>query len=77
MNADDAIPVFEPLYKHLVNLAEIEPSKRPRLAHYSSLDTMEKIITGREVWMSCPLFMNDHQEMRWSITCRIAIKRSF
>ncbi len=35
------------------------------LAHYTSIDTLEKILTTREVWLANPLFMNDHEEMRF------------
>ena len=43
-------------------------SKRPLLAHYTSIDVIEKIIKNNEVWMSNPLFMNDLEEMRFGLS---------
>ncbi|WP_375069162.1 DUF2971 domain-containing protein [Stenotrophomonas lactitubi] len=43
------------------------PSKRPLLAHYTSLSTMESIFRGEEIWMSHPFLMNDDEELRWGI----------
>jgi hypothetical protein len=40
------------------------PAVRPKLAHYTTLQTLESILTGRQLWLSNPLYMNDHQEMR-------------
>lgn len=41
--------------------------KRPLLAHYTSLEVLESILRNDEVWFSNPLFMNDHEELRWGI----------
>jgi len=38
-------------------------TERPILAHYTSLDALEKILTSEEIWFSHPVLMNDHQEM--------------
>ncbi|MGY4891715.1 UNVERIFIED_CONTAM: DUF2971 domain-containing protein [Xanthomonas axonopodis] len=43
------------------------PSKRPLLAHYTSLSTMESIFRGEEIWMSHPFLMNDDEELKWGI----------
>ncbi|MBO9780860.1 hypothetical protein J7371_18515, partial [Xanthomonas phaseoli pv. dieffenbachiae] len=40
------------------------PSKRPLLAHYTSLSTMESIFRGEEIWMSHPFLMNDDEELK-------------
>jgi len=40
------------------------PAVRPKLAHYTTLQTLESILTGGQLWLSNPLYMNDHQEMR-------------
>lgn len=40
------------------------PAVRPKLAHYTTLQTLESILSGRQLWLSNPLYMNDHQEMR-------------
>ena len=40
---------------------------RPLLAHYTSLEVMAKIVENEEIWFSNPLFMNDHQEVRFGM----------
>lgn len=40
------------------------PTVRPKLAHYTTLQTLESILSWRQLWLSNPLYMNDHQEMR-------------
>ncbi len=59
---------FDPLYASFVNLADVHDGKRPpHLAHYTSLEVLEKIIQFKELWFSNPLFMNDHHEMRFGL----------
>src|SRR5258708_1796757 len=41
--------------------------ERPLLAHYTSLNVLEKIIVSNELWFSNPLFMNDLQEMQFGM----------
>jgi hypothetical protein len=41
--------------------------KKPLLAHYTSLDALEKILQSNEVWFSNPLFMNDLEEVRFGV----------
>ncbi len=61
--------LFEPLYFDFTNLAMLTDSTRPlHLAHYTSLEVFEKIIVNNEIWFSNPLFMNDHQELRYGIS---------
>jgi hypothetical protein len=43
------------------------PDKRPLLAHYTSMQTFEKIITAEEIWFSNPLFMNDLEELKFGM----------
>lgn len=43
------------------------PAVRPKLAHYTSIDTAEKILRNREIWLSSPLFMNDLEELRFGL----------
>jgi hypothetical protein len=38
-----------------------------RLAHYTSIETLTKILEGKELWFSNPLFMNDIEEMRFGL----------
>ncbi len=43
------------------------PVKRPLLAHYTSIATLEVIMKNDEFWLSNPLYMNDLEEMRFGI----------
>jgi len=43
------------------------PTKKPLLAHYTSISVMESILANNEVWLSNPLVMNDLQEVRFGI----------
>jgi hypothetical protein len=56
------IKLFEPLY------SDIKPEtqfahKKPFLAHYTTIQTIEKIISSKELWFSNPLYMNDLEEV--------------
>ncbi|MFY9288465.1 MAG: DUF2971 domain-containing protein [Alphaproteobacteria bacterium] len=42
-------------------------SKKPLLAHYTSIPIMEQIFKNNEIWMSNPLFMNDHEEVKFVV----------
>ena len=42
---------------------ELFPSKRPFLAHYTSISTFENILLNDELWFSNPLEMNDWEEL--------------
>jgi Protein of unknown function (DUF2971) len=37
------------------------------LAHYTSIDVLEKIMKTDEIWLSNPLFMNDLEEVRFGL----------
>ncbi|WP_114240058.1 DUF2971 domain-containing protein [Dyella sp. C9] len=53
------------------------PKKRPILAHYTSIQTLEAIVKGNELWLSNPLLMNDTQELRHGLDlARWAIQES-
>jgi len=43
------------------------PATRPLLAHYTSIQTFEQIITREEFWFSNPLFMNDLEELKFGM----------
>jgi Protein of unknown function (DUF2971) len=43
------------------------PEQRPLLAHYTSISTLESIMSKDELWFSNPLFMNDLEELRFGI----------
>jgi hypothetical protein len=67
MTPEETVTLFEPFYKtEFVNLVNLE-KRPPLLARYTTLETLEKIITTNEIWFSNPLFMNDLQEMRFGI----------
>jgi hypothetical protein len=57
---------FEPLYRRFQHAERVQ-SEKPLLAHYTSLETAEKILETNELWFSNPLFMNDWEEMRFGI----------
>lgn len=65
---------FADIYKGLTTLVDLPHEERPtRLAHYTSMDTLEKILRHKEIWMSHPFFMNDHQEMVFGLTTAFRI----
>lgn len=43
------------------------PKRRPLLAHYTSVATLEKIVSTDQVWLSNPLYMNDLEELRYGM----------
>ena len=43
------------------------PARRPLLAHYTSIETLEKILINDEIWFSNPLYMNDMEELRFGL----------
>jgi hypothetical protein len=47
------------------------------LAHYTSVQVIEKILKGNEVWLSNPLYMNDLEEMRAGIILAAQLFPSF
>ncbi|MET3232039.1 UNVERIFIED_ORG: hypothetical protein ABIC54_004242 [Burkholderia sp. 1263] len=46
---------------------ETFPAKTPLLAHYCSTATLEAIVRHEQLWFSNPLFMNDHEELRFGV----------
>lgn len=66
MTDEEVRDLFLPLQADLTNMATV--AGRPTyLAHYTSLDVLEKIMQHNELWFSHPFFMNDLQEMRFGI----------
>jgi hypothetical protein len=60
--------LFEEIYSSFMNLVVLADKERPlHLAHYTSLEVLEKIIQSNEIWFSNPLFMNDRDEMRFAL----------
>jgi hypothetical protein len=42
-------------------------TQRPLLAHYTTMGTLEKIVSSNQMWFSNPLVMNDVEEVRFGI----------
>lgn len=43
------------------------PDHRPLLAHYTSVKSLQSIITSGQIWMANPLYMNDFEEVRFGV----------
>jgi hypothetical protein len=65
---DDAAvtQLFVPLFADL-RPENAFPNKRPLLAHYTTIQALEKILTNNELWFSNPLFMNDMKAVRFGV----------
>ncbi len=62
------------IFDEFTNLAALTAPERPlHLAHYTSLEVLEKVMTNEEIWFSNPLLMNDHQEVRFGLSEGIRI----
>jgi hypothetical protein len=60
--------LFEPLWDDVKQQGSMEWFQRkPHLAHYTSIEVLEKILLSEELWFSNPLFMNDLEEVRFGI----------
>lgn len=68
------VRLFEPLW------ADLKPenqfyNKKPLLAHYTTLATLEQILLNNELWFSNPLYMNDLEEIRFGIVHGLRLLR--
>jgi hypothetical protein len=61
---------MDPRYKEIAELIssdirndESYIALRPTLVHYTSVETAFNILSNKEIWMSNPLNMNDHEEV--------------
>jgi hypothetical protein len=52
------------------------PTTRPLLAHYTSVEVLEKIIATNEMWFSNPLYMNDWEELQFGMNAGASDFRS-
>lgn len=52
------------------------PNARPLLAHYTSLESVEKILQSEQLWLSNPLLMNDLEEVRFGVLNGMEIIRT-
>lgn len=66
MTDDDVWQAFNAIYKHFQNVEMIFQTK-PLLAHYTSIQTVEKIIKNEEICFSNPLFMNYTEELQFGL----------
>lgn len=64
---DEIHKAFLPTWEDLKTESEY-PERRPLLAHYTSIPTLERMMSNDEVWFSNPLYMNDMEELRFGIT---------
>ncbi|RZZ87042.1 hypothetical protein [Pseudoxanthomonas winnipegensis] len=60
--------ISESLFADLWDIAQpkeedIFPGVKPKLAHYTTSQTLDAIMSGRELWMSHPRLMNDIEEL--------------
>jgi hypothetical protein len=62
----EIMQLFNKLYSD-VSEEEAFYTKQPLLAHYTSIEVLEKILGSNEVWFSNPLFMNDVEEVRFGL----------
>jgi len=68
MSTDDEL--YQPFQRALwadIQEDEAFPKNRPLLAHYTSISTLNAIMSNDEVWFSNPLFMNDVEELRFGM----------
>jgi len=66
MDDQEIIQQFQQLWADL-RPEDSFPVKKPLLAHYTTIQTLEKILSSNEVWFSNPLFMNDNEEVRFGV----------
>ena len=67
MNSSDLSQrLFEGLMSDLENKSSFADS-RPLLAHFTTIAVVEQILKNKEIWFSNPLFMNDHEEIRFGM----------
>jgi hypothetical protein len=67
MTAEEIAALFAPLELALNDDFVWLVNNHPLLAHYTSIDVIEKILRSEEIWFSNPLFMNDLEELRFGM----------
>ena len=66
MEFSDIQQLFGSLYAD-ISVEEEFYNVKPLMAHYTSLEVLEKILTNNEIWFSSPLYMNDRAEVLFGI----------
>ena len=74
MDTDHIYKEFQSLFNDLID-EDNYFQKKPLLAHYTSFESLEKILKSEEIWLSNPLFMNDAEEVVFGFTNAIKILR--
>lgn len=67
MTDEEIIGQFNSILYDDIDPAEQFDRMLPLLAHYTTIQTIEKIISSKEVWFSNPLYMNDLEEVRFGL----------
>jgi hypothetical protein len=57
----DLLPELQKVLE--ADLSALDPGSMPLLAHYTTMDVLEKIMRNDEIWFSHPTLMNDHAEV--------------
>ena len=66
MDDTQILTLFDALWSDIPDSEEFY-NQKPLLAHYTSIQTLEKIVTSNEIWFSNPMLMNDREELRFGI----------
>jgi hypothetical protein len=66
MENQEIAATFAALHARFDNTRRIREDP-PQLAHYTSVQVLEKIVQEEQVWLSNPLYMNDLEEMRFGL----------
>lgn len=66
MDEASAWDLFAPMWSDIDEKDEFY-NRKPLLAHYTSISSMEKILLSRELWFANPMYMNDHEEVGFGI----------
>ncbi|MBV8969265.1 MAG: hypothetical protein JO331_09420 [Verrucomicrobia bacterium] len=72
MNDHEINQLFRPLFSD-IRSEDHFGVRKPLLAHYTSITTLEAILRNNEVWLSNPPFMNDMEEVRFGINAGVNI----
>lgn len=66
MTDSELLNLFIPLYADL-RPEDLFDVRKPLLAHYTTIKSLEKILQTNEIWFSNPRFMNDMEEVRFGV----------
>jgi hypothetical protein len=69
---EETLKLFGPLYDDLGGLGTFA-ERKPLLAHYTSVQTLENILRHRQLWFSNPLLMNDRSELTFGLNAGMSL----